>query len=54
MHYDWIGDCMTQEQLKIYLQRGVDNETEYFAKHHATVYHRNIQRRYIRDKIQRL
>ena len=45
---------MTQEQFEIYWQRGVDNKVEYSTKHHATVYHRNMQSRYTRDKIQHL
>ena len=44
---------MTQENFEIYWQRGLYNELGYFTKQYDTLYHRNIQNRYIRDKIQR-
>ena len=50
MRYYWIRNHMMQEQFKFYWQRGVGNEAEHFTKHHATVYHRKMQHRYIRYK----
>ena len=51
MHYYCLQYHMTQEQFKIYWQRGVDYEADYLTKHHAVVHLRNMQSRYIRDKI---
>ena len=51
MHYYWLQDHMTKEKFETYWQRGVDYEADYFTKHHAVVYLRNMQSRYIRDKI---
>ena len=45
---------MTQEQFKFYRQIRAENEADQFTKHHATVYHRNIQSRYTRDKMKSL
>ena len=33
---------MTQEKFEIYWQIVVDNELDYFKRHYATVYHRNM------------
>ena len=45
---------MTQEEFKIYWQRGIDNEANYFTKHFSTVYHRNMRSRYIKYKMKHL
>ena len=54
MHYYLLRDCTTQEKFGVYWKIGADNEADYFTKHHATVYHRNTQSRYTRDKMKSL
>ena len=51
MNLYWLRDRMTQEQFKFYWDRGVNNDADYFTKHHATVDHRAKRTRYVKDKL---
>ena len=51
MWYYWLWDRMTQQQFNIFWDKGVNNDADYYTKHHATVEHRAKRARYIRDKI---
>ena len=35
------------EQLRLYWDRGMKNDTDYFTKHHPPIHHRQIRPRYI-------
>ena len=54
MRYYWLRDRQTQQQFKIYWDKGVNNDADYFTKHHATVDHCAKQVCYVKDKIQML
>jgi hypothetical protein len=50
MRYYWIRDRITQQQFKVYWDKGINNWADYFTKHHPTKYHRAIQARYVQDQ----
>ena len=52
MRYYWLRDRQTQEQFKIFWDRGLNNHADYPTKHHPTKHHLHIRqtRQYVRDK----
>ena len=38
--YYWLRDRVTQQQFRIYWDKGIDNWADYFTKHHPKKYHR--------------
>ena len=51
MRYHWLRDRQTQQQFQIYWEKGINNDADYFTKHHATSHHRAQRAKYVRDKI---
>ena len=51
MRYYWLRDRQTQLQFDIFWERRVNNNADYFTKHHATVNHCAKRGRYVQDKI---
>jgi hypothetical protein len=49
MRYYWLRDRITQQQFKVYWDKGINNWADYFTKHHPTKYHRAIRARYVQD-----
>ena len=39
MRYNWLRDRETQEQLRIYWDKGTNNLADYFTKHHPPKHH---------------
>ena len=39
MRYLWILDRVNQNQILVYWDKGADNITDYFTKHHPPNYH---------------
>jgi len=54
MKYFWLRDRKEQRQFKFTWDYGDQNEGDYFTKHHATIYHRDMRPRYIHDVVQHL
>ena len=54
MRYYWLRDRQTQEQFKFFWDRGINNEGDYYTKHHATVDHRAKRPMHIRDALHHL
>ena len=50
MKFHWLRDDKTLCALRVYWDRGPNNDGNYFTKHHTTPYHRQIRPKYIRDK----
>ena len=50
MRYYWLRDRKTQQQFLFFWDKGVNNEADYFTKHHPTKYHRHKRNRYVQDK----
>ena len=46
MRYYWFRDRMNQLQFNIFWESGKMNHTDYYTKHHPTIYHRNLKGRY--------
>ena len=52
MRYYWLRDRQTQHQFNIFWEKGVNNDADYFTKHHATAHHHAQRAKYVRDKLQ--
>ena len=50
MRYYWLRDRETQRQFKIYWQPGIQNDADYWTKHHSVFHHRNMRQRYVCDE----
>jgi hypothetical protein len=51
MRYYWLRDRENQGHFKVRWERGLDNDADYFTKHHATKHHREMRPRYVKDKV---
>ena len=51
MRYYWLRDRQAQNQFKIFWDKGINNEVDYFTKHWATLVHRAKRGRYSKDKL---
>ena len=49
MRYHWLRDRRTQRQFDIFWKPGVDNDADYWTKHHPIHHHRTIRKSYIQD-----
>ena len=51
MRYYWLRDRQTQQQFNIFWGKGVNNDADYFTKHHAIKDNLARRSRYVKDKI---
>ena len=47
MKWHWSRDKEVLEQLRVYWDRGTDNEADYCTKHHPPIHHHQMRPRYI-------
>jgi hypothetical protein len=47
MRYHWLRDRLLQKQLRIYWDKGSNNDADYFTKHHPPKYHLMMRSKYI-------
>jgi hypothetical protein len=47
MRWNWLRDKATHEQLRIYWDKGVNNDADYFTKHHPPAHHLAERPRYV-------
>ena len=47
MEWHWLKDKEVIEQLRVYWDKGMKNNTGYFTKHHPPIHHCQMQPRYI-------
>ena len=47
MKYNWLRDCIAQDQFIIKWDKGVNNLADYFTKHHPPNHHKTIRSTYI-------
>ena len=56
MNLNWLRDKETHNEFNIFWEKGNSdktfNESDYYTKHHPTIYHRQLRPRYNIDKIQ--
>ena len=52
MRFHWLRDRMTRNQINVCWEKGVNNDADYFTKHHPATYHQHTRqtRKYVRDK----
>ena len=51
MRVYWLRDRENQKQFRTYWKKGVENNADYFTKHHPTPHHQQMRSRYVIDKI---
>ena len=47
MRFYWVKDRVKQKQFLVYWRQGVDNDADYFTKHHPPSHHRKNRSRYL-------
>ena len=47
MRYYWLRDRVRQKQFKVHWEPGIDNEADYFTKHHPPSHHREKRPTYL-------
>ena len=47
MRWNWLRDRSLHQQLNIYWDKGINNDADYFTKHHPPAHHRIQRSRYI-------
>ena len=47
MCFNWLRDRYAQEQLKYFCDKGINNNTDYFTKHHPPAHHQQIHPQFI-------
>jgi hypothetical protein len=47
MRWNWLRDKATHEQLRMYWAKGVDNDADYFTKHHPPSHHIIMRPKYV-------
>ena len=51
MRFYWVKDRVKQKQFLIYWRKGVDNDADYFTKHHPPSHHRKHRSRFLHTAI---
>ena len=51
MRYHWLRDKQTQQQFNIFWEKGVNNDADYFTKHHPIFHHLAQRAKYVQDKL---
>jgi hypothetical protein len=49
MRFYWIKDRVAQGDFLVHWRRGLENDADYFTKHHAPSHHRCMRSRYLHD-----
>ncbi len=49
MRFYWVRDRVKQGQLVIYCRKGVENDADYFTKHHPKAHHQRMRSRYLHE-----
>jgi hypothetical protein len=47
MRWNWLCDKTTHEQLRIYWDKGQNNQADYFTKHHPPTHHLAMRPKYV-------
>jgi hypothetical protein len=47
MRYHWLRERQLKEQLRIYWDKGINNDADYFTKHHPPKHHQMMRSKYI-------
>jgi hypothetical protein len=47
MRWNWLRDKALQEQLRIYWDKGQNNQADYFTKHHPPAHHIEMHPKYV-------
>ncbi len=47
MRYHWLRDRELQRLLRVFWDRGIHNDADYFTKHHPPSHHQSVRSRYI-------
>ena len=47
MRFHWLRDHILQNQFNMYWDKGVNNDADYFTKHHSPAHHQIMRPKYI-------
>ena len=47
MKWHWLRDKDVLEQLRVYWDKGMNNDADYFTKHHSPIHYRQMRPWYI-------
>jgi hypothetical protein len=47
MRWNWLRDKTTHKQLRIFWDKGQNNQADYFTKHHPPTHHRVLRPKYV-------
>ena len=47
MKWYWLRDKEVLKQLRVYWDKGTNNDADYFTKHHPPTHHRQMRPQYI-------
>ena len=50
MRFYWVRDRSEKGEFLVYWRKGVDNDADYFTKHHSPAHHRKMRNRYLHEK----
>ena len=53
MRYWWLREGFAKKKIKVYWDKGENNDADYYTKHHSPQYHKIMRRRYIFREIMR-
>ena len=54
MQYYWLRDRVTQEQFRVYWDKGINNWADYHTKHHPIIHHLKMRGHYVRDLVEKI
>ena len=47
MRWNWLRDDLTKAQIKVFWDRGINNDADYYTKHHPPAHHKISRPKYI-------
>ena len=47
MKFHWLRDKELQKLIRVFWDKGINNDADYFTKHHSTTHHQAIREKYI-------
>jgi hypothetical protein len=50
MRFYWVQDRVEQGEFLVYWSPGIDNDADYWTKHHSPSHHRRMRSRYLHEK----
>ena len=52
MKLHWLRDKHNEEYFDVFWDKGSNNYSDYFTKHHATIHHHIMRKYYVNDSLE--